>query len=541
MKKNNHFFNFFLLIILIFIFCIPVSAVSIVPPINLSEYESENAKYRPQTESNESEYDIYKNGNYPEKFDLREIGRVSGAKEQKFPWDEWAFASTGAIESSMTAKGIYLDISEDYLIENSGLDRICKMNIEKRAAAFFASQAGVVLESDSIQDEPFLKMKINAYFVDKDDIKEMLYNFGAVQSSINFRIGWNEFFNNETFSQYSTDEYSNNDQILITGWDDKYPKENFVLMPPGDGAWICKASEGMNWGDGGYFYLSYYDASIANNNLVYNNSIDDGERKNIYQYQISEDIGAMGYAGYEDNWFANTFNKNPGIEQLDSVGFYTFEDNVEYEVWVIKDFKNDGLNSREYVGSGMLQYKGYHTVELDKKLILDAQEFGVVVKVSTNIDRSIGVSLPDPTIDDRRNKGYLSYNGEAWLDLGIYEEYKADVCLKAFTINESSPLEPDFLKNAEEWETCDTYDINKSWIIKFSENLHGELNADKVAIYDALTYEPIITTHVINEDNIIVTPANSYDKKEYILYIGDITSSSGQRLKNAVKMKFIVN
>lgn len=66
------------------------------------------------------------------------------------------------------------------------------------------------------------------------------------------------------------------------GWDDSYPKENFLegKQPPEDGAWLVKngwgvgSEESPNWGDwgvdedddgvgDGYFWLSYYDMGLT--------------------------------------------------------------------------------------------------------------------------------------------------------------------------------------------------------------------------------------------------------------------------------------
>lgn len=53
---------------------------------------------------------------------------------------------------------------------------------------------------------------------------------------------------------YDTNNYF---KVSIIGWDDSYPKENFRYTPSRDGAFIALNSLGEEWGDNGYFYISY--------------------------------------------------------------------------------------------------------------------------------------------------------------------------------------------------------------------------------------------------------------------------------------------
>lgn len=57
--------------------------------------------------------------------------------------------------------------------------------------------------------------------------------------------------------------------VVVVGWDDNFPKENFTIQPEGDGAFICKNSWGEEFGDDGYFYVSYYDTKICRKSVVY--------------------------------------------------------------------------------------------------------------------------------------------------------------------------------------------------------------------------------------------------------------------------------
>ena len=70
---------------------------------------------------------------------------------------------------------------------------------------------------------------------------------------------------NTIYAQYTYEPGEPNHIVTIVGWDDTFPAANFLKdhQPPGPGAWIVKNSWDTDWGNDGYFYLSYYDMSLC--------------------------------------------------------------------------------------------------------------------------------------------------------------------------------------------------------------------------------------------------------------------------------------
>ncbi len=93
--------------------------------------------------------------------------------------------------------------------------------------------------------------------------KELILKYGALSMFYKAYKEECDYFNADTSSQYINVVTQSSHCVTIVGWDDNYPASNFNITPPGDGAWIVKNSWGEDWGDGGYFYLSYYDQSIC--------------------------------------------------------------------------------------------------------------------------------------------------------------------------------------------------------------------------------------------------------------------------------------
>lgn len=105
------------------------------------------------------------------------------------------------------------------------------------------------------------------------ELKQLIVNYGGVTASYYnnenyYSKSYSYYFDGDNSYYYPYDDDGTNHQIEIVGWDDNYATSNFLVAPPVNGAWLVKNSWGYR-GDGtvtgngsGYFWLSYYDASI---------------------------------------------------------------------------------------------------------------------------------------------------------------------------------------------------------------------------------------------------------------------------------------
>lgn len=135
-----------------------------------------------------------------------------------------------------------------------------------------------------------------------------------------------------------------NHDIVIIGWDDNYPKENFNLDLEGDGAFICANSWGGEFGDEGYFYVSYYDTNIGIHNILYSRVDNTDNYDKIYQSDLCGWVGQLGY-GKENAYFANIYTAGEG-EELAAAGFYATGQDTEYEVYTVTDVEGSAQFGR---------------------------------------------------------------------------------------------------------------------------------------------------------------------------------------------------
>lgn len=386
----------------------------------------------------------------PKRYDMRELGRVTPVRDQGLYGTCWAFASLAALETTLTPQENLVFSPDHMSLCNSFSLGQNEGGEYTMAIAYMASWQGPVYESDDPygdgKTDPNLKARKHleeAQILAPKDyvaIKEAIYKYGAVETSIYTQMktanSWSGYYNRERATYYYNQEATCNHDIIIVGWDDDFPKEYFTITPENDGAFICKNSWGTEFGEDGYFYVSYEDANIGTTNVVYTKLGAADNFDHIYQSDL---LGWRGQLGYEkeEAYFANVYRAGED-EELAAVSFYATDVDTTYQVYVVPEFENeDSLNDRKLVAEGSFEQAGYYTVRLDDAIKLkNYQKFAVVVHIQTPgavhpVAIEYNADSRTREFDITDGEGYISLYGNKWMSAEKNKD--CNLCLKAFT------------------------------------------------------------------------------------------------------------
>ncbi len=412
---------------------------------------------------------------YPSRYDLRDEGTVTEVKFQGTAGSCWAHASLASLESFLLRKNSeYRDFSENNLknrlviYEPDGFDRISHdaWGASLPAVAYLARWDGPVTESDDpyndispiSSSEAVVAKHVQEVLIlpdlnHSDDLfKWAISNYGAITVAMHED---SDFLNKDNNTYYCYEEdVERNHAVSLVGWDDDFDRNNYTPAAPGDGAYIIKNSWSDNWGEGGYFYISYYDSILGNNGALYSNgpylmnTVITAENvsnyDNIYQYDPFGWCLNYGYGyGYTTATAANIF-KAASNETLEAVSFYTVDSNSFYNISIYLDPENGPINFSGPVSvkNGSMPIAGYHTVDLDTNFSLSTgQNFSVVITFTTpEYDYPVAVETNIPTYSSNAyaeaGESYLSFDGITWTDVS---EQGMNICIKAFTKEDKEP------------------------------------------------------------------------------------------------------
>lgn len=380
--------------------------------------------------------------NLPSRFDLRDFGWVSSVKNQGTIGACWTFGTCGSLESALLkATDTEYDFSENN-VQNSMIKySIYGQTIENEGGTEFMG-AGYLLswlgifpnrydsydelgkisplistnEDIHVQDMIFVHPRMNS--TDNNQLKDALIKYGGLW------VGYNAqqqapYYNSKTAAQYYNGTERSNHAVLLVGWDDSYSKDNFLITPPGDGAFILKNSWGTSFGDEGYLYISYYDTQfvrdcpaigvIVNNTVPYNKN---------YQIDIT---GMDKYENFNLSqvYYANEFEAL-GNDLIAAVGTYFSSSGEKYEISI---YVNDIL---KHTQNGTSAFGGFSTVKLNNYIPVNKGDIFRAVIKGVNVPLSINTRV--------HNDGYTSFisaEGKIW------NASENIVCLKIYTIANS--------------------------------------------------------------------------------------------------------
>ena len=388
-------------------------------------------------------------GTFPATYDLRDTGRITDIRSQGDYGSCWAFASLASLESYLK-KDTTVDLSENNLMWNSGFDITPDDGGNyTMATAYLARWSGPVRENSDPYDTPKKTGLAPVYHVQEVEsipnlpsaIKQALMDGGALYTSMYSGLfESNDYYNSDNAAFYYDGNEKPDHDVVIVGWDDNYSRNNFAKTPEGDGAWIIRNSWGADWGDGGYFYLSYYDSYAGSNVTAFHNAQATDNYSQIYQYDPLGNISAMGYQdGDNTAWGANIFTA-AASDNLTAVSTYALTPGTTAEIKIYTDV-SDGKPS-----SGTLRTTqtatfprgGYYTIALDNPVALVAgQKFAVVVKFRTP---GTNDSVPVESRFENYSSAVSANPGESFTSNtgtgGWYDTSKknlSNVCIKAFT------------------------------------------------------------------------------------------------------------
>lgn len=259
----------------------------------------------------------------PRRYDVRGEGADIVIESQRYG-DCWAFAALDLLQINAWKQGLtnMQDLSERHLVyytyhsvcgtpgqqpgegtafRDNGQSTQCFWNGGKYdyAVRSLSSYLGAVPEymapyqeaavplADSADAYSSACIRLKSAYVfpaaDRELFKRMILQYGAVGITYCSSLSYYEY---STAAQYCPSDTRADHAVTVIGWNDDYSRENFKMRPESDGAWLVQNSWGTVFGDGGYFWLSYEDVSIAENAYVLEASTDLG----AYIYQCDNTI-----------------------------------------------------------------------------------------------------------------------------------------------------------------------------------------------------------------------------------------------------------
>ena len=245
---------------------------------------------------------------------------------------------------------IYRDNKQEGFFVNSGVDKgevggWQSMITDTLSRGY---KDGITLEGSVIIDP-----------TDREAIKNAIKTRGGIAAEVCDKNVGRKYFGKYLTVNYAESDSYDHDLTLI-GWDDHFPKDYFADPAKQDGAWIA-----YNSNIGSHFYYISYDSPFG---YTISHTVSD-KYSQVLSYDAGNEMDRYVKTG-DSTKVANVFH-NAG--KLAAVGTFNDFDKQSIKIEIMSaDFKNV-----LYTQDAVLDYHGYHTVELTKPV--EVSDFAVVV------------------------------------------------------------------------------------------------------------------------------------------------------------------
>lgn len=363
----------------------------------------------------------------------------------------WAYSAISAIEFNYAYKlynagsAVTPDVfSVRHLIDNRGFTTPENYGgTVLYPSAYFSAGVGPALNDESTLSHFFTDI---SFFknLSIDSMKSLVHTYGHLQIPISIKLvePYSPFFDATNHSAFiptsSSAGLSLDHAVVIVGWDDSFNHfDNLTSKPAAPGAWLVQNSWGPDFGDQGYFYLSYYSSMIGTP-TAFSDEIPRGDNDTILQKDrfgnLSQRTFSVNGAPCED-FSQISFIPVSSTLDINRVGFWiTNKDGARAScsvtLYKASDFPQLRVATPLATADTSNLGDGYHSLPISAK-IESGETLCVVLRTTGTPFVPVEVYNYPYTTFTQGSMQYISL-GDEYKTYNLPEETDRNLCLKVY-------------------------------------------------------------------------------------------------------------